>query len=58
MPRVFEYTAAKTYRYLGVCRYTGPVFHRPKGSTAETCVGQVKDGVFHPAVLGEENGAG
>ena len=43
---LFEYTEAKTYRYLGLdYPYTGKIVHKPKGGY-EVVVGELKDGVL------------
>ena len=41
---LFEYTATKQYRYLGInYPYTGKIYHKPKGSY-EVCVGELING--------------
>ena len=43
---LFEYTDAKTYRYLGLdYPYSGKIIHNPKGR-CEIVVGELKDGVL------------
>lgn len=43
---LFEYTDAKTYRYLGLdYPYSGKIIHNPKGG-CEIVVGELKDGVL------------
>lgn len=46
---IFEYVGRNTYKYLGKnYPYTGPVYHKPKGSRKEYLVGYWKNGVFEP----------
>ena len=48
---LFKYTDDKKYEYLGLnYPFTGRIFHKPKGSTAEICVAQFVNGVLQKDV--------